>query len=102
MKRLVNCLDKLVGKLITKADADLLVSEARAYEQEGYSPAEAEKMAVADAIEDTESTGQSVLDQIQQGPSGFARRPGILGERGHPQGLERLLRKRRGLPPGSR
>ena len=66
MKRLVNCLDKLVGKLISVEDADHLVNEARAYEQEGISPFEAERLAVSDAMEQTENNGQNILAQIQQ------------------------------------
>ena len=66
MKRLENCLDKLVTKkLITKEDADFLVSEARSYEAEGLSPVEAERMAVGDAIEQTDNNGENVLEQIR-------------------------------------
>jgi hypothetical protein len=66
MKRLVNCLGKLVGKrMITKEDADHLVREARSYEAEGHSPAEAERMAVKDAIEQTINNGENLLEHIR-------------------------------------
>jgi hypothetical protein len=58
MKRLGNCLNKLIGKMISKEDADFLVSEARAYQKEGHSAAEAERMAVDDAVEQTDNTGK--------------------------------------------
>lgn len=65
MKRLVDCLGKLTGKLVTREDADLIVREAQAYQAEGVNPFDAERRAVQDALDFSQRSGESLLEQIQ-------------------------------------
>ena len=51
MASLVNCINKVYGKLITKADADSLMRDAEALEKRGMTPIQAERKAVQDALE---------------------------------------------------
>lgn len=65
LKRLIDCLGKVTGKLVAKEDADLIVREARAYEAEGLTKVEAERRAVGDALEFAQRSGESLLEQIR-------------------------------------
>jgi hypothetical protein len=66
MIRYIKCAQKLVGKLMSKEDADMIASDIRSYEAEGRSPDVAEKMAIQDAIDHTHASGEAILDQIRQ------------------------------------
>src|SRR5580765_8189699 len=71
MKKLVDCLGKMVGKLVSKQDADQLVIEARSLEAEGLNPIEAERQAVSNALQQAKENGENILRQIH------AQRPAV-------------------------
>ena len=49
MKKLIDCGNKVIGKLVSREDLDMLVQEAHALQEEGMSPIEAERQAVRNA-----------------------------------------------------
>ena len=61
MKRLRDCLGKMIGKLISKADADMLAQEAYALEAEGMTPIAAEQRAVQEALDQVDSQWRGCL-----------------------------------------
>jgi len=65
MKRLIDCGNKLIGKLVSREDLDMLVQEARALEAEGLTPVQAERQAVRDALDQVTRVGEDVLRQIR-------------------------------------
>ena len=50
---------------MSREDADLIVSDTRAYEADGHPPAVAEKLAVQDALDFSQNAGERVLEQIR-------------------------------------
>ena len=65
MANLRDCLGKVVGKLVTKEDADQLVRDAYALEARGLTPIEAERQAVRDSLDAVTRNGEEVLRQVQ-------------------------------------
>jgi hypothetical protein len=55
----------VVGKLVTKEDADQLVRDAYALEARGLTPIAAEQQAVRDALDEAIRNGEEVLRQVQ-------------------------------------
>ena len=61
---LINCIDKIYGKLVSKEDADALMRDAYALQERGLNPIDAERQAVDNALRDTIRNGESILRQI--------------------------------------
>ena len=92
MRRLVDCLGKVTGKLISKADADQLVMDTRALVEEGLTPIAAEQQAVSDALKTAVAQGEDVLRQIG------TQRPQVY-EQANEFWNRETIRKTRGAAP---
>ena len=61
---LINCIDKVYGKLVSKEDADALMRDVYALQDRGLTPIEAERQAVDNALRGAIQNGESILRQI--------------------------------------